>query len=177
MEEKTIMGPENYKPWESGIALVDEDTHDRLMRTLDAIRCLKRGQSIKGKKLPPAVQLNEWRKLADDFAWCMKTVKSLLQVRNDEMDNFVASCPHRSGTRWSKEEDEILIDMVCKDMSVAHAATVLGRTPAAVSSRITELVGVKRLAQDVNGRFVGKIEGLEVEGHINGTIFRGKKEA
>jgi hypothetical protein len=74
--------------------------------------------------------------------------------------------------KWSKEEDEWLIEAVCDDVSLMRIAIALGRTVSAVQGRITYLVGVKRLSQQVAGKFIGTANGAEFEADLVGTVFK-----
>lgn len=74
--------------------------------------------------------------------------------------------------RWTKNEDEWLIEAVCHDEKLFKIAAALGRTPSAVQTRITYLVGVKRLSQQVAGKFIGTANGEEFKAALVGTIYK-----
>lgn len=77
----------------------------------------------------------------------------------------------KKGQRWCNQEDELLIELVCNDMSMLEISTTLGRTPASIKTRLTKLVGTKRLSKKVAGRFVGYIDGIQTECSVEGTVF------
>jgi hypothetical protein len=85
----------------------------------------------------------------------------------------VLANPANNNTRWSAEEDEHLIELACAGESPVKMAATFYRSPAAVATRISQLVGVKRLFINVNGRFVGTLdEVVEVDTHVDGRLYR-----
>ena len=77
-----------------------------------------------------------------------------------------------SNKKWTKEDEELLIEMVCKDMSMVNIASVLKRSVSAISTKLTNLVGVNRISQSVAGKFIGTANGSEFTADIIGTLFR-----
>lgn len=79
----------------------------------------------------------------------------------------------RSNKRWSNDEDERLIELICQEeSSMTEISAIFGRSPQAIASRITTLVGRKRISQNVAGRFVGYINGEKTEADIAGTLHK-----
>ena len=79
----------------------------------------------------------------------------------------------RSNKRWSKQEDEMLINLVCEEKHNIHKlSSIFGRSPQAIQSRISELVGVRKLTQEIAGRFIGSINGNDVSGDIHGKVYK-----
>jgi len=73
--------------------------------------------------------------------------------------------------RWTQEEDEMLIEAATDGTkNIIDLANAFGRTPGAIQSRITKLVGIKRLSEEIAGRFIGTINGEFVKGDIDGTL-------
>ena len=92
-----------------------------------------------------------------------------------ELDRATNNALERNGKRWDRDEDDALIDLVTEeDMSIAQIAITMGRTPQAIQTRVSHLVGIKRLSSDVAGRFKGTLDGVEVDGYIDGTVTREK---
>lgn len=80
----------------------------------------------------------------------------------------------RSRKRWTPEDDELLIETAAQEnATIFGMAKAFGRTPAAIQSRITHLVGIKRMSAEIAGRFVGTLNGEFVEGDIDGTVSKG----
>ena len=79
----------------------------------------------------------------------------------------------RGNKRWTPEEDETLINLVCEgEYNIHKLSTMIGRSPGAIQSHISYLVGRKRLSQEVAGKFIGKINGEETQADIVGTIYK-----
>ncbi len=81
----------------------------------------------------------------------------------------------KKGQRWCAEEDEYLIELVCEGASMLDISTTLGRTPASIKTRLSRLVGLKRLSQEVVGHFIGHIDGTQTECSINGTVYKERR--
>ena len=81
----------------------------------------------------------------------------------------------RSGKRWDKDEDETLVEVASRgDMSITELAVTMGRTPGAIQSRLSQLVGIGRISQSIAGRFIGTIDGEHVQGYIDGEVQKTK---
>lgn len=111
------------------------------------------------------------RRLARNVALNQLVIERLLT----ELDRMGEGIGERGRKRWSQEEDELLIEMAARsDVTIIELSREFGRTPGAIQSRITHLVGINRLSKEVAGRFVGSLNGEHVEGDIVGTITTGK---
>ena len=87
---------------------------------------------------------------------------------NKRIFNKIAA---RNNSRWSSEDDEILIELaVDEDTSLMEAACILGRTPAAIQTRLSHLVGINRISKKVYGRFVGSINGEYQTAYLDGQL-------
>lgn len=74
--------------------------------------------------------------------------------------------------RWTPAEDEKLIELVCNPKwSMLEISTTMGRSVPAIKSRVTKLVGLKRISQEVAGKFIGTVDGNKIEGTISGTLY------
>ena len=94
--------------------------------------------------------------------------KSILQI-----DRCTDIEYDRANRRWSREEDEEIIDRVCEGkLNIHQLSTIFGRSPGAIQTHISELVGRERLSQAVAGRFVGMIDGISAEAEICGKVFK-----
>ena len=100
----------------------------------------------------------------------MGDVNRGIRMQNERYEAMTAEKSHK---RWTPEEDESLIETVCReDTNIHEISAIFGRSPAAIQRRITHLVGVKRLSQAVAGRFVGTIGGVETDSDISGIVYR-----
>jgi len=79
----------------------------------------------------------------------------------------------RSGKRWTEDEDEALVYAACNDnATMLTLALDFNRSPGAVQSRLTYLVGVHRISRQVVGRLTGYLDGEPVKGVFEGKIER-----
>lgn len=102
--------------------------------------------------------------------------QELIGALAKEVERLSENNLERGGKRWDQDEDETLIELAADDSkSVAQIAIMMGRTPAAIQSRITHLVGINRISSEVAGRFVGTLDGEDIEGVIEGTLTRQKR--
>ena len=118
-------------------------------------------------------QLQIYRKhipiLIEGMAALTEINKDLVEIN----DRLTKSMYARNRKPWTQEEDATLIDMVCQEgMTVTQLSMYFGRTPGAISSHISPVVGVSRITQEVAGRFIGYVDGEKMEVHINGTLYK-----
>ena len=122
---------------------------------------------------PAIKQLIEWRKLGDKVEQI--TILALSLVRGSEltMKRINDQAQDRSNKRWTAEEDEQLIEYVCREgASIITATTIFGRSPGAIKQRVSQLVGIKRMSQEVAGKFIGTLNGANIEGNIRGQLVK-----
>ena len=120
------------------------------------------------------VELNMFRKYVPVLIKYVLTLSSLNNDITNAQQRIMDSSCDNNNKRWSKEEDGQLIEQACDpNNSLTHLSVIFGRSPQAISSRLTTLVGRKRLSQDIAGRFVGYIDGVKSESDIVGTIYKG----
>ena len=73
---------------------------------------------------------------------------------------------------WSAEEDNELIECICNDMPEVFLAAKFKRSPNAIKTRVSTLVGKKRISQKVAGKFIGKVNGKQTVADLLGTVYR-----
>lgn len=119
------------------------------------------------------IQLKEWKKLGDEIISYFYAYGMIMDKVSTSYSEFENATARNSNARWTKEEDEILIEMVCKqDGTIYELASTFGRTIPAIKTRVSKLVGLKRLSAEVAGQFIGTLDGEVVEGKINGTVYK-----
>lgn len=109
----------------------------------------------------------------------VKTIIKLLHQQQELIDGYsemfnrlVSDSEEKKGSRWQPEEDELLIKLVCDgEASMLEISTTLGRTVPAIKTRISKLVGIKRISKEIAGRFVGLVDGHKTECFISGELF------
>lgn len=116
------------------------------------------------------IELNKWRKLGDKMLRYIEAVNNLEIMREKHIDRLEDGYGEKNNKRWTPEEDELLIEKVCEGYTSLELATTFGRTANAISTRISHLVGIKRLTQNVDGYFRGDVNGVFTEGNISGCV-------
>ena len=126
---------------------------------------------------------SESRGAGRDLILYRKYVPKLIQICQQQQeiidgytktfDRYITDSEKHKNKRWSKDEDEVLIELVCdNDTSLLEISTTLGRTPGAIKTRLSNLVGTKRISQKVAGRFIGTVNGDRSDCEINGVIYK-----
>ena len=88
-----------------------------------------------------------------------------------EIERHESNVGERSRKRWTPEDDDLLIETAAQDdATIFGMAKEFGRTPGAIQSRISHLVGIKRMSVEVAGRFIGTLNGEFVDGDIDGVV-------
>lgn len=166
----------DYNPGEEGIHLLnftsiaDEMGYQNLM---EGLHKTQRGinELLSNPKDNPYVQLQKWRKLGQSMKVMINTFQEVTDGYKNQIDRVSNLTMENSNKRWSKEADEKLIDCICSGKySLVELSTIFGRTPTAISSRVSYLVGIQRLSQEIAGNFIGKLNGENIQGKIEGVI-------
>lgn len=89
---------------------------------------------------------------------------SVAEIFDTRLDN--------SGKSWTESEDDQIVQLKSEGVESQVIAALMKRTPYAVATRISSLVGRKRLFISVDGRIVGSLEGKPVDGHFVGEVAR-----
>lgn len=119
------------------------------------------------------IELGIYRKYTYELIKYCQLRDKLLQGALKQNERFEDDCSDKKYQRWTNEEDEILIDLICSDQySLLEISTMMGRTVSALKTRLTKLVGIKRLSQKVAGKFIGTMNGEQIDAEINGTIYK-----
>lgn len=96
-----------------------------------------------------------------------------IAAANKANERFLNDSEDKKYRRWTDQEDKLLIDLVCAgDKSILEISTTLGRSVPAIKTRLSNLVGVKRISQKVAGKFIGTINGEETETSIDGIVYK-----
>lgn len=135
---------------------------------LDALTCAIMG------KMSMAKELKTYRKYVPALVIELFDTLEVLSMTYDSIDAVDTGMAKRNRKRWTNEEDEQLIEMAADGASMSLMGLVLDRTPTAVQTRISYLVGIERLSVDVAGKFIGWLDGELVEGNIDGTVSKRK---
>lgn len=127
--------------------------------------------TVEPPKMPVHKLLQRYRELSRnvlELYWAVVDLHNHLLAENA----FLAGgdpAGHRK--RWTDDDDEALIELSCQDdTNMITLARSLNRTPAAISSRLTYLVGIRRLSRQVVGHLTGYLDGEPVDGFVVGEV-------
>ena len=121
-------------------------------------------------------ELQIYRKYVPTIIKLIYLKESIIDGYMKTFERYIVESEARKNKRWTDGEDEFLVDMVCNDTPILEISLALGRTPASIKTRLTRLVGVKRISKNVAGKFIGKIDGILTECNIEGTIYINEKD-
>ena len=161
-----------YDPMDDGIALVNTnlpyqtkgETNEALIKVLSVIQ--NRPKSI-------IVEVNTYRKYIPKLINYIKERDKLLDFAIKQIERYENDCDDKRFKRWTPEEEEMLINLVCdENYSMLQISTMMGRTVPSIKTKISNLVGVKRLSQKIAGRFIGTMNGENIETNLNGIIYK-----
>ncbi|MGX8696352.1 MAG: hypothetical protein ACSW8D_08210 [Prevotella sp.] len=163
----------------------DKRRADTLKKRLDKKWCPKIEPEFVGEaldalaealqgKMPINKELATYRKYIPSFMVEFFDQGELILSLLESVDEVDSGMAKRNRKRWTEEEDEQLIEMAANGSSMTLMGFALDRTPTAVQTRISYLVGIEKLSVDVAGKFIGWLDGELVEGDIDGTVSKRK---
>ena len=119
-------------------------------------------------------QLQIYRKYTPQLVKAFRVVDALANYFASQMEILEEKSVASKNKKWTAEEDETVIDMICSGCTELEIAIKTGRTIGAVHTRVSKLVGVSR-ERNIEGEFTGTIGGDSVTGYINGKIKKAGK--
>ena len=158
-------------PKDKSIGLFDVSELPNRGEFLEAVHKVYNALQNKPKSI--IVELNIYRKYCPILMKVLILSTEIQKTAIREKEQALNGIAKNTNKRWTEEEDNALIEKVCDpNENIQTLSIIFGRTPAAISNRITTLVGVKRLSQEVAGRFVGYINGERTEADIAGIVHK-----
>lgn len=121
---------------------------------------------------PKAVhlRLKEYREASEVLIQGYVLMSEALTAANREIAQLKGAEATQSRKRWTPEEDEVLIEQAADGNSLIQLALDFNRSPQAISSRITYLVGIQKMSREVAGHIIGFLDGEPVDGHFEGQV-------
>jgi hypothetical protein len=152
--------------------------HDKLQDALgdstatEVVRMLSKAIGAKGQKgCSTAEQLRIFKKYTPKAIALIYALTEAQDGLLKETARVFDEAQENSGKRWHKDEDEYLIELATMPGStMMNMAATLGRTPGAIQSRLSQLVGIGKISQEIAGRFIGTLNGEHVVGVIDGEL-------
>ena len=167
--ECSLMG-EGYNPRTDDVAMWNPKTFQNATTEMNkALFTLLKLQRERPKSI--VVELNTYRKYVPALIELYFLRDDMVTALGKEIERFHNDCDDKKHKRWTKEEDNILIDIICSgQQSPMETALVFGRSVSAIKTRVSTLVGKKRISQKVAGKFIGRITTNDTETHIDGVL-------
>lgn len=160
----------DFDPTQQGIHLYNSSLYNQ--EHIQSL-AIKMGYLIHKPKGSPFIQLQQWKKIGIELLKYLQFTSKLIDDMNEELERLSSGSEDKKYQRWTPEEDELLIDEVCKGrLSIIELSTTFGRTPSAIKTRVSKLVGMKRISQEIAGHFIGVINNVQVEGPIHGEVIK-----
>lgn len=160
----------NIDPMDKGMLLVNYDAEKKKFEGAgEAIK--KLNMLCHQPKGTAFSQLQQFRKLTPIIINYILFLQKLNDGYSETYDRMVEKMKANNRKKWTSEEDELLVEIVARgEQSISEVALIFGRTPGAISTRVSYLVGIKKVSEEIAGRFTGYLDGRHVEGIINGTV-------
>ena len=119
-------------------------------------------------------KLKDYQRYSEELLKAHGVQSEVLAAAQKTIHELEAGMAENAGRRWSKEADEALVEMASRDdgHTVVTLAGMFGRSPGAVASRLSDLVGMRRITGEQYLRLSGQLNGKEVDGVFVGTAER-----
>ena len=120
-------------------------------------------------------RLQDYRKHSTALMDLYFNLSEVNRFQSQELDVVKGGDYERARKRWTEEEDTALIEFASREdaPNLMDLSLTFQRSPAAVSSRLTHLVGIRRITEALMGRITGYLNGLPVDGAFHGVVHRG----
>ena len=152
----------------STLAMVEPDFEEAQKLYGDIYKLLN---GATGKKMTPYLEIKTWRGLGKKMLAYMKMVDKFSHQTMKEQQRLKTMKSDRANKRWTPEEDELLIELLCnEEYTLLDVSKTIGRSITAINTRVSTLVGIKRTNQEIRGLFTGKLNGMIVDGTIDGLL-------
>ena len=151
--------------------LVSGDTIDKYLRIRNkAINGWERFLNNPPKS--PFEQIKLLKMVAEGFLDSMMFLSELNRGLNEQLLSLEEGDKYPNNRlHWGEGEDIYLIEQRAANEDIVKIAKDLGRTPAAVATRISTLIGIPR--EVFVERFInGELDGSEVQGYFKGTMIK-----
>ena len=142
----------------------DEDA-GYLVWILRKLVCNNKGEN-------PYKQLQAFKKYVPMIIDTIVLYEAIADYSFEQVDRLLNGIDVNKNKKWEPEDEEALINMVCDDVDDVEIAMKFGRSVPAIKTKVSQLVGIGRIDRKVAGRFVGRINGEEVDAMINGKVFK-----
>lgn len=167
-----------YRPLDHGIQLINEKEIERNIGTDAQVKRFHEevNRLLSNPKESPFIQLQKWRKLGMQMYKILKSNTECTKMSERQYNELTKAVGSNANKRWSEDDDELLINLVCdNNMTLLEIASVFGRSVSSIQSRVSYLVGIRRLSSEIAGNFMGTLNGTNIEGNIRGKLVKETK--
>jgi hypothetical protein len=124
-------------------------------------------------KMPVHKLISRYRTLSSSLLDLYFHIVELNTGLMRELEVTRGGSPASSRKRWTPDEDDALVDQATReDATMIRLALLFNRTPGAIQSRLTYLVGINRMSSHVVGHLTGYLDGEPVAGFVVGEVTR-----
>ena len=157
---------------ESGVAnLYVSGSNEKVQNAIDAV------YKVITERPSLLEEIKIYRKYVPVLLEEIWSMSECIQTFGTRLERYNTDSEDKKYKKWTKEEDEFLIEMICDSRcSMLELSTTMGRTVPAIKTRVSKLVGLKRISQEVAGKFIGTINGNHAECVLDGTLYKEVKK-
>lgn len=124
------------------------------------------------------IRLRKYRENTQRLIKYVEDYQVIVRAALDRQDQMLGKVGERNRKKWTPTEDRALVDQACEPGStLVTLALSMNRTPGAVASRLTHLVGIKKVSREIAGRIIGSLDGEPVEGYFEGVLLAEEGDA
>lgn len=168
LDKSQVVEDVNLYKWTDDL----ESFPEKLQR---AIRLHNQLENLHGERMPKRLKnvhqrLKAYQEVSKVFREYSLIQMQLQKAAMRQTNQLKEGLNKRSGKRWTDSEDTALIELAASGNDVQQIGLALSRSPGAVSSRISHLVGIKRISVEFAGTIKGQLNGEEVEGTFVGEV-------
>lgn len=165
----------DYEPQEHGIELTNMKEMKKRLGVNNMYESAKFWTEVQvlidHPKMNAYTQLAKWRSLGKQMVAHCKEMEDIAMSYQRQIDRINSLSFERNGERWSDDEDGQLVELVCNgNIPMVELCTIFGRSPGAIQTRLSYLVGVKKVSSEIAGKFIGTLNGAKIEGNIKGNL-------
>lgn len=124
--------------------------------------------------MSPYAQLQGFKKYVPKLIDTIFFHEAVADYSFEQIDRLMNGIDVNKNKKWEKEDEEALIEMVCKDINDVEIAVKFGRSVPAIKTKVSQLVGIGRIDQKIAGRFIGRVNGVETDAMLDGIVYKSK---
>ncbi len=120
----------------------------------------------------PFKREQQWRTLSETLVHYASEAGQLIQALSAILDSHEKGDTPLANKKWSSSDEEFIVEQRAEGNSLKNIAAVVGRSPFAVATKLSSLVGVPRNELLIEGYLKGDMEGEAIEGRFEGKLIK-----